>query len=74
MDDVLVVPPEGELAQTARLLILLAGDTPEIVRTTGSGTTFLVPEALAEKYHRAVANPGPVPETPNRRGRRRTKE
>lgn len=74
MDDVLVVPPEGRLAETARLLIRLAGDTPEIVRTTGSGTVFLVPEPLAELYHKAVTNPGPVPEIPNRRPRRRAKE
>lgn len=73
MEDVLVVPPEGQLSATARLLLDLAGDTPEIVRTTGSGTTFLVPEALAELYHQTVATPAAAPDT-SRRGRRRTKE
>jgi len=69
---VTVVPAQGALAETARALLELAGDTPEIVRTTRGGTEFTVPAPLAELYHRAVTG---TPETaPKRRARSRTKE
>jgi len=69
---VTVVPPPGALAETARALLELAGDTPEIVRTTRGGTEFTVPAALAELYHQAVTGtPGTAPK---RRARSRTKE
>lgn len=61
MDDVLIMPPEGGLKETARLLLTLAGDVPEVVRTTNAGNAFLVPAALADAYHAAVSASAPAP-------------
>lgn len=66
-DDAVIVPPEGRLKETAQLLLSLAGDVPEIVRTTSSGTVFLVPVELADAYTQAVAA---APDLPKRRGRK----
>lgn len=45
-----VVPAKGELAQTARELINLAGD-PVLVRTDGNGNEFRVPASIAAMWH-----------------------
>lgn len=47
---VTVIPAEGELAQTARELIDLAGD-PVLVRTDGNGNEFRVPASIAQVWH-----------------------
>lgn len=68
--DVTVVPAPGEAAATARLLLELAGDVPEIVRTARGGTEFLVPASLAEAYEKSVAgDPEPAPKRSTRRTR-----
>lgn len=72
MDDVLIVPPDGGLKDTARLLLSLAGDVPEIVRTTNAGNAFVVPPELADAYHAALEGAAPAPI--KRGARRRTKE
>lgn len=71
-DDVTIVPPDGERAATARLLLGLAGDTPEIVRTARGGSEFTVPAVLADLYHEALG--ASVPGQPKQRRRARTKE
>jgi hypothetical protein len=45
----IVVPPDGELAATARRLLELADDVRD-VRTVSNGTQFDVPDELAELY------------------------
>lgn len=57
MDEVVIVPPEGERAATARALLDLAGDTPEIVRTARGGSEFVVPSVLADLYHDSQNEP-----------------
>lgn len=71
-DDVLIVPAPGTLADTARVLLDLAGDTPEIVRTVRGGTEFLVPSVLAELYEQSVS--GSAGAQTKRRSRPRSKE
>lgn len=69
-----VVPAKGRLKETARDLLDLAGD-PFLVRTSGNGTTFDVPESIADAYHelKAQEETPPAlpsrPKTPQRRGR-----
>lgn len=71
-----VIPAEGELAQTARELIDLAGD-PVLVRTDGNGNEFRVPASIAQVWHEVrtaqVTEPEPVlktePKPVQRRGR-----
>lgn len=53
----LIIPLPGDLKNTAKLLLLLAGDVPEIVRTTQAGNAFDVPDELADAYHAAVTGP-----------------
>ena len=68
----LIIPPPGGLKDTARLLLALAGDVPEIVRTVSAGNAFEVPDALADAYTEAVSRPAAAP---SRRGRKpRTNE
>lgn len=67
-----VVPAEGQLAQTARDLLDLAGH-PSLVRTSGNGLTFEVPVSIADTYHDLLSHQEkpspPAPKTPQRRGR-----
>ncbi|MFF1957963.1 hypothetical protein ACFVWX_13355 [Streptomyces sp. NPDC058220] len=51
-----VVPPPGEIKDTARLLLELADD-PQDVRTVAGGNEFVVPAGLADAYHRKVSAP-----------------
>lgn len=44
-----VIPGAGELKETAKVLLLIAGD-PALVRTDGNGTEFLVPEWVADAF------------------------
>lgn len=44
-----VVPGADELKETAKVLLLIAGD-PALVRTDGNGTEFLVPEWVADAF------------------------
>lgn len=60
-----VVPPPGELKETAQLLLSLAGD-PADVRTVQAGNAFDVPDALADVYNEHRAGPRPAGK---RRGR-----
>jgi hypothetical protein len=55
-DWVSVIPASGELKETARELLTLAGD-PSLVRTDGNGTEFLVPAWVADAY----TTPSPAP-------------
>lgn len=64
-DVAVVIPAPGDLSATARRLLELA-DSPRDVRTTGNGTEFLVPSALADAYNGKSATPPPQPK---RRGR-----
>lgn len=48
----IVVPAEGQLAETARALLALADDVRD-VRTVGNGLEFEVPDELADRYHSA---------------------
>ena len=45
----IVVPPEGQLSETARILLSLA-DNVRDVRTASNGTQFDVPDELADLY------------------------
>lgn len=65
MEWLLIVPGKGELKDTAKELLRLAGD-PALVRTTGSGTEFLVPSDVAQEFT------APVPPTPARKPKSRT--
>lgn len=76
---VIVVPAEGQLAETARALLDLASD-PREVRTVGNGLEFEVPDDLADRYHgvdktsgsnsSVTSEPDPAPARPvKRRGR-----
>ena len=51
-----IIPPDGELVSTAKVLLQLAGDVPEIVRTVSAGNEFEVPDELADAYHDAVTS------------------
>lgn len=70
----LVVPPPGELKETARLLLRLAGDVPEIVRTVSAGNAFDVPDELADLYHEALNGPRSDSASSRRRPARSKKE
>ncbi|MGS2588097.1 hypothetical protein [Streptomyces hebeiensis] len=61
-----VVPPPGEVNDTARLLLELADD-PQDVRTVAGGKEFVVPAAVADAYHDKVA-PAPRRTTTNKKG------
>lgn len=63
-----VIPGRGELKETAKVLLLIAGD-PALVRTDGNGTEFLVPDWVASSFTAPVA-----PTTPKRRNTRRKTE
>lgn len=63
-----VVPPQGQLKETAQLLLQLA-QRPEDVRTVQAGNAFEVPDALADAYNDALSTPKP-PSTGKRRGSR----
>lgn len=63
----LIVPVPGDLKNTAKLLLLLAGDVPEIVRTVSAGNAFEVPDELADLYHEKINS------APGRHARRRSK-
>ena len=53
-----VVPPPGEVKETAQLLLSLAAH-PSDVRTVQAGNAFDVPDELADAYndHRAGSRP-----------------
>lgn len=53
-DWVTVIPPDGLVKETARVLVDLS-ERPGDVRTLGSGNEFLVPPALAEAYEKVIA-------------------
>lgn len=61
-----VVPAAGQLKETARELLTLAGD-PSLVRTAGNGTEFLVPAWVADAYTT------PLPAAPKKRAAPRAK-
>lgn len=44
-----IVPGAGELKETAKVLLLIAGD-PALVRTDGNGTEFRVPQWVADAF------------------------
>ncbi|TXS16335.1 hypothetical protein EAO70_12920 [Streptomyces sp. adm13(2018)] len=52
-DWTVVVPAAGQVKETAVALLALA-DSPADVRTDGNGTEFLVPPALADRYHESL--------------------
>lgn len=63
-----IVPGAGELKETAKVLLLIAGD-PALVRTDGNGTEFLVPQWVADTFTT------PVQAAPKKRApRKRTEE
>lgn len=70
----LVVPPPDSLKETARILLGLAGDVPETVRTVSAGNVFEVPDELADAYHAAVTADGPRSAANRRRTARNRKE
>lgn len=51
-----VVPGAGELKETAKVLLLIAGD-PALVRTDGNGTEFLVPGWVADAFTAPAGTP-----------------
>lgn len=68
---VIIVPGEGQLKETARLLLEIA-DEPHEVRTVNAGNAFEVPDHVAEAYHERLAAP---PKSKTRgRSARSTKE
>lgn len=62
-----VIPPPGELKETAQLLLQLA-DSPADVLTISNGTQFEVPDAVADAYHEH--RQGKRPAAKQRRGNR----
>ncbi|MFJ9029812.1 hypothetical protein ACIRQP_15015 [Streptomyces sp. NPDC102274] len=63
-----VVPPPGEIKETAKLLLELADD-PQDVLTVAGGAEFVVPAALADAYHDKVSAAGKRrTSTPSRKG------
>lgn len=50
-----VVPAPARVKEAARELLAIAGD-PQLVRTDGNGTTFLVPAWVAEMFVSPPAN------------------
>lgn len=62
-DWVPVIPATGELKETAQMLLAIA-DNPALVRTDGNGTSFLVPQWVADSF----VTPAP-PSTPPPRKR-----
>lgn len=70
-----IYPAPGDLKNTAQLLLLLAGDVPEIVRTVSAGNAFEVPDELADEYHRRIAaDDKPTPKRRARSSRKTTEE
>jgi hypothetical protein len=66
MDDwTTVVPPQGQVAETARELLALAR-TPGDVRTSAGGTEFRIPPYLADLY----TAPQPAPKARRRSSRK----
>jgi hypothetical protein len=65
-----IIPGEGQLKETAQLLLSLADDVSE-VRTVNAGNAFEVPDDLADAYHASLSG-----QTRPKRGRsaRSTKE
>lgn len=59
----IIVPPPGQLKETAKLLLSLADNHTDVM-TDGNGTEFRVPAYLAEKYTQTAYAPAP-----KRRGR-----
>lgn len=53
-----VVPAPQDVKETARALLALARD-PQDVRTTGTGTVFLIPPYLADLYNAPAPAPKP---------------
>lgn len=68
---VTVVPPPGQLKETAQLLLSLA-DNPSDVRTVQAGNAFEVPDALGDAYNDTLTSPRPAT-TGKRRGARSTR-
>lgn len=52
-DWTVVVPAAGDVKETARALLALAG-SPADVRTDGNGSEFLVPPELADRYNESL--------------------
>lgn len=68
-DWLLIVPGKGQLKETAKELLRLAG-SPALVRTTGNGLEFLVPPGVAQAFT-APLRAAPV-RKPKSRGPRAT--
>lgn len=64
-DWTVVVPPKGQVKETAQALLKLAR-SPQDVRTIGTGGEFRVPQYLADLYNTPAPAPAPAP-TPRRR-------
>lgn len=52
-----VIPPTGQLRETAQQLLALVGPDVHLVRTVGNGTSFEVPDEVADAYHGTPAKP-----------------
>lgn len=63
----IVVPPPGQLKETAQLLLQLA-DSPSDVRTVQAGNAFEVPDVLGDAYNDTLTSPKSAT-TGKRRGR-----
>lgn len=68
-DWVTVIPEKGKIKETAQALLLLAD--PRDVLTQDNGTTFLVPQNVADAYHGATTEETPKPK---RRARAKIEE
>jgi hypothetical protein len=62
---VTVIPPVGQVKETAAELLRLAGD-PRDVRTLGNGDEFLVPPELADAYNTPAPKPAAAPKPRSR--------
>ena len=68
-DWVPVIPATGELKETAQMLLAIAED-PALVRTDGNGTSFLVPQWVADSF---VTPAPPTTSPPRKRAQRAPK-
>lgn len=51
-----VIPGAGMLKETAQMLLAIAQD-PALVRTDGNGTSFLVPQWVADSFTTPTPSP-----------------
>jgi hypothetical protein len=72
----LVYPDADNAAQVAADLLSLVDDPAQVRTNTDNGLAFDVPDAVADEYHRLMADVVPAGETraPTKRGGRPRKE